>query len=272
MALSKQFHEYIIFPSSEIGFTHSDYLKHPATAFLRFTIEAKDAIVYCRKYFPKTKKIKIYNKNSRDALEHLTISMLPAIMGHFETYQKYLFARAFDLSIFLKNKPDIDKFITSHSITIDPQRLATYRQYGANSIGLLFSDSLPSWHNPDKVNMYFQLFKDSQGKPKNFYDNADKEQLKILWQLRHSIVHTGGTLSLADSYKVDILNSFGNRQLVFEETFIPDLCRRFHMLIKKSTFQIDQIFQDAILDNISNEIRKEIRDLFEVSGNKSWLK
>lgn len=75
---------------------------------MKYFVEAKSAINLCMRHFPKNKD-KNYQKDALDSLQHLVVASLPAIMGHFETYQRYLFAGMFDLSVFLKDF-DVDFF------------------------------------------------------------------------------------------------------------------------------------------------------------------
>ena len=155
-------------------------------------------------------------------------------MGHFETYQRYFFAGTFDLSVYLSGF-DVDDFFKKLSketnIQLDWPRLAAHRSTGASSVGTLLSDSMSGWHAPERVNKYFGCF----GLPHQVFNNDDKERLLTLWQLRHSIVHTGGTLSLADAQKVGSLNNFGGRNISFENNFIFEVSRKLHPLVQAST-------------------------------------
>jgi len=101
----KEFHEYLAPPTNaHVG--HDDYLNSPATAFLKYTVEAKSSVDLCIRRFTR-KAGGAYRKDSLDSLQHLVAAMLPAVMGHFETYQRYLFAGMFDLSAHLV-KFDVD--------------------------------------------------------------------------------------------------------------------------------------------------------------------
>src|SRR5674476_632871 len=145
----KEFHEYLAPPTNaHVG--HDDYLNSPATAFLKYTVEAKSSVDLCIRRFTR-KAGGAYRKDSLDSLQHLVAALLPAVMGHFETYQRYLFAGMFDLSAHLV-KFDVDAFLARLSkdqdLSIDPRRLAAYRGVGAQSIGLLLSDSVSGWQNP----------------------------------------------------------------------------------------------------------------------------
>ena len=126
---TKEFHEYLTTQDGTSHVSQSNYLKSPARAFLKYTIEAKSAIDLCVRKFPKNQDGR-YSKDSLDSLQHLTVAVLPSIMGHFETYQRYLFAGMFDYSIFLQNfniESFFDKLNKECNFEINPIRLAAYR-------------------------------------------------------------------------------------------------------------------------------------------------
>ena len=188
----KEFQSYLAEPTkAHVG--NGDYLASPASAFLRYAVEAKSSVDLCCRSFAK-KSDGSYRKDSLDSIQHLVAAMLPAMMGHFETYERYLFAGMFDLSSNL-TKFDVDRMLTRldnlGGLSIDPRRVAAYRGIGAQSIGLLLADSLSGWQWPERVNDYFETF----DLKRQFLANDDCRRLSVLWQLRHSIVHTGGTLS-----------------------------------------------------------------------------
>ena len=137
----KEFQEYLTDPG-RTHVSHREYVTSPATAFLKYTIKAKSSIDLCVNNFPK-KADSTYTKPSLDSLQHLVAAMLPAVMGHFETFERYLFAGVFDKSVYLYEF-DIDNFFAKLSktttITFDPIRLAAHRQIGASSIGILLAD------------------------------------------------------------------------------------------------------------------------------------
>lgn len=228
----KEFHEYLT-EASPSHVSHSDYIDSPATAFLKYSIEAKSAIDLCTRKFPKNNDGS-YSKDSLDSLQHLIVSILPAIMGHFETFERNLFAGIFDFSVYLRDF-NVERFFTDinrHTkLAIDPIRLSAHRGIGASSIGSLLADSLNGWHDPEKVNMYFNAFKLEY----QLFSTSDISKLNVLWQLRHSIVHTGGTLTLPDAQKVNELKAFGNKQIAFEKNFIFEVSRKLHPVVKKSS-------------------------------------
>ncbi|EPP4298122.1 hypothetical protein ACUP6R_003950, partial [Vibrio navarrensis] len=140
----KEFHQYLTTEHSDAHVSHDDYLQSPAVAFLKCTIEAKSSIDLCARHFPK-KQDNEYTKDSIDSLQHLVIATLPMIMGHFETYQRHLFAGMFDQSVLLE-KFEPERFFKALSgktnIVIDWVRLAAYRDVGSSSIGTLLADTM----------------------------------------------------------------------------------------------------------------------------------
>ena len=226
----KEFQSYLTGPTSaHVG--NEDYLGAPASASLRYAVEAKSSVDRRLRTFTK-KRDGSYRKDSLDSIQHLVAAMLPA-EGHFETYERYLFAGMFDLSAYL-TKFDVDKFLTrleKHGgLVIEPRRVAAYRSIGAQSIGLLLTDSLTGRQRPDRVNEYFNAFELSTVVQRSGLPQAGRPR-----QLRHSIVHTGGTLTLADAQKVPELASLGERKVVFEGLFITEVARKLHSLVKKAT-------------------------------------
>lgn len=270
MAKAKEFQQYLVEPTpAHVG--HFDYLKSPGTAFLKYTVEAKSTVDLCIRKFP-TKANGEYVKDALDSMQHLVVAMVPAIMGHFETYQRYLFAGMFDTSVYLE-KFDVDDFLKRLSkvseVSIDPLRLSAHRGLGAESIGLLMADSLGGWHDPDRVNICFDAF----GLKRQLFSNDSCNRLNVLWQIRHSIVHTGGTLTLPDAQKVKELSEHGNKKLVFENRFIYEISRKLHPLIKESTNGIGEPFKNRLKATTPQSARQKIDDLFTVKSPIAvWLR
>lgn len=268
--LRKEFHEYLT-DSSIAHVSHDDYLKSPAAAFLKYSVEAKSAIDLCIRHFPKNQDGN-YNKDAVDSLQHLVVAVLPTVMGHFETYQRYLFAGIFDFSVFLAGFK-VDEFFKKLSketnIQIDWPRLAAHRATGANSVGTLLSDSMSGWHDAERVNRYFNCF-ELQYVP---FSGDDIERLSTLWQLRHSIVHTGGTLTLADAQKVGSLKNSGGRNIAFEKNFIFEVSRKLHPLVQTATEGLGSAFMARLIGNLTEEDRTKIDTFFEVKTSVgAWLK
>lgn len=266
----KEFEEYLTNGSAcHVG--HDEYVAAPAVAFLRYLVEAKSAIDLCARNLPK-KGNGGFTQASEDAIQYLVVAALPGVMGHFETYQRYLFAGMFDLSVHL-DKFDVGCFFKALSketnIDLDWHRLAAHRASGAGSVGALLADSMNAWHNPDKVNKYFGCYR------LNFepFGNAERSRLKTLWQLRHSIVHTGGTLTLADAQKIRSLEGLGDRRIAFEKNFVFEVARKLHPLIKVATEGLGQSFRSRLVPTATAIERQKIDTFFEVRSSVAvWLR
>jgi len=243
----KSFHQYLAEPTSA-SISYDQYLTSPGTAFLKYANEVKDAIVLCKKSFPKNKGGE--KENSRQVLEHLIIAVIPAIMGHFETFQRFLFAGLFDFSIYIKGF-EIDRLLKKIAITIDQQKLSAYRGIGQLSIGILLADHITKWHTPKHVNDIFKAF----SLKTDIYSNDDQKQLSILWQFRHSIVHTAGTITHPDSKKISALNPLGGTQIAFSENFIYEVSRKLHPIVQKASTQIG----NEVLQNLNGEINSKTK-------------
>ena len=105
------------------------------------------------------------------------------------------------------------------------------------------------------------------------FSNDDVQDLNQLWQLRHSIVHTAGTLTRPDAQKVQSLNEFGGRNIVFSNKFIYELVRRLHSLV----FQSVDRYKAAFISNLSSVLttneNQNVLEFFKIESPKnSWLK
>lgn len=268
MAAKKDFEEYLV-ESEYSHVLHEDYVESPGSAFLRYSLDAKDSVNLCKRYFPK-KQDGSYTKDSQSSLEHLSSAMLPAVMGHFETFQRYLFAGIFEYSAYLNGFDAagfFKKMEKDSNFSINPTRLAAYRGFDA-PVGIVLADSMPGWHNPSKVNSYFQFF----GFPKQFFSNSDCRQLRILWQLRHSIVHSGGTLTLPDAQKVKELQEWGDYPVAFDNKFIFEVSRKLHPLIQEAIGRLESDFRAKLKKDVDKDASKAIKKLFQVKSQCAvWL-
>lgn len=207
------------------------YTNCPAEAFLTYVCDAFDSFTHCLNKFTK-KNDGSYNKDSEDSLRHISCAILGTLMGHFETFEKSLFAglveRSNHFSEFTPEKflKHFDKNCGGE-ISISVSRLLAFRGIQA-SVGFVIADSLKGWHNPSGVNSFFKAF----GIQQNLFSNGEISDLTVLWQLRHSIVHTGAWLTLPDSQKVKRLINYGDKPIVFDTQFINAVCRRLHKIVK----------------------------------------
>jgi hypothetical protein len=267
--MAKEFQDYIAEPTGR-EIEHDDYVESPATAFLEYTVEAKDAIKYCQDKF-ETKNDDSYTKDAQDSLHVLISAMLPAIMGHFETYQRYLFAGVFELSSyfedfspkrFFRNLEDsVDR-----NLDIDLVKLSAYRGMDA-PVGVLLADHL-SWHDPNRVNSYFKDF----GLEINTFSNDQCQKLKVLWQLRHSIVHTGGTITRPDAQEIPELEGFGGDPIIFEDQFVWEVSRRMHSLVDSATGRLETETRANLDTELPEDVSDRVDQLFRVDSSvTSWL-
>ena len=192
-------------------------------------------------------------------------------MGHFETFQRYLFAGIFEYSNLLADfDPEgfFRRLNKECSLEINPVGLAAYRGFGA-TVGILLANNLPGWHKPDRVNRYFRCF----GFDTQFFSNEDCRRLNLLWQLRHSIVHTGGSITLPDAQKIDELKPFGNKPIVFDEHFVFEISRKMHPLVKDATGRLKSCFRNQLSQSIDKKDESQINSLFEVKSSVGvWLR
>lgn len=274
----KEFHEYIgTAPASAV--TLSNYLVSPAVAFLKCVVNAKDAATMCQNQFNKTRDRKL-TKPALENLQNINAGLLAAIMGNFETFQKYLFSDMFEYSIYL-NKFDVKSFIqrltkvSNHSeISIDLQRFAAYRDNSVG-VGMILAENLKNWSAPGVVNQYFATFglKDAHGQQRALFSSDSIANLSVLWQLRHSIVHTAATITLPDAQKVAKLNSFGGRIIALEPQFIYEVARKMHNLVKEGVGNLQAAYVNNLKGNVPADVRRKIDDVFKVSSSCSvWLR
>ena len=106
-----------------------------------------------------------------------------------------------------------------------------------------------------------------------FLETMNVKKLRVLWQLRHSIVHTAGTLTLADSQKVSVLGAFGDKQIVFEKNFILEVSRKLHPIVKRATEGIGTAYKRKLKNNIEQPDLDKIDKFFKVTSSCSaWLR
>lgn len=279
---SRNFEDYII-EADHKPITLEDYAKSPATAFLRYVISAKDAATQCLLKFKTTAKEKKYTRDSLDSIHLINAGLLAAIMGNFETYQKYLFANMFEYSIYL-NRFDTTRFLKSlkesvkaeksTKFEVDFNRIAGYRDSKV-SVGLVLADQLSNWQSPSIVNLYFKSFglEDENRRKLEFYSNADKDKLSVLWQMRHSIVHTASTITLPDSQKVLSLNRFGGKVISLDTQFIYEVARKMHPIIKSATENMRSVYVHNLSAGTPADVLSKIKDVFKVSSTCNvWLR
>lgn len=279
---ARNFEDYII-EAEHKPITLEDYTNSPATAFLRYVVGAKDAANQCLLKFKTTARARIYTRDALDSIHLINAGLLAAIMGNFETYQKYLFANMFEYSIYL-NRFDITRFLKglkesvkaekSTKFEVDFTRIAGYRDSKV-SVGLVLADQLSNWQSPSIVNSFFKSYglADVHGHKLEFYSNADKEKLSVLWQMRHSIVHTASTITLPDSQKVYSLSRFGGKVISLDNQFINEVARKMHPIIKSATENMRNVYVHNLTAGTPADILAKINDVFKVTSTcNAWLR
>jgi hypothetical protein len=268
--MPKAFTDYITAPQDTAQNTLEDYAKSPGSTFLCEAVHISDAVNHCLRHFPK-KSDGDYNKDSRDSLFRLSAAALAGIMGHLETFQRFFFAGvfeltrlvpAFDVASYLK------KLEKEYRIEISLGVASSYRGEPA-PVGQILADSLGAWHDPERVNGYLRGLASNQVE---FYSNADVEDLRTLWQLRHSVVHTAGWVTLPDAQKIPALRKYGGRQILLEPQFIASVTRRLHPMLRASVNRFEAQFRADLPGTHSKAESRLINALFRVeSPRQSWF-
>ena len=245
------------------------YPETPASAFLTELIHLCDSVNHCRRLFTKTQTGN-YTKDSRDSLYRIQASTLAAAMGHFETFQRFLFAGVIEATRLI---PVFDfaecckKLEKDAGLSIDLPHMFAYRGQPA-PVGQLVSDSLPGWHDPHRVNRYYKAVLPDL----NFYAKAEAETLRTLWQMRHTIVHTGGWLTQPDAQKVTALNDFGDQPILLGGRFTETAGRRLHRIVRLSVDRLRTKFRAELPSDLESYEKIEIKKLFQVrSPRMSWF-
>lgn len=243
----KEFYEYIAEGSTK-GSSLLDYAESPATAFLKSVNEAKNASVAWLNKF-KQNKNGAYSIPAIRSIQIINAGLLATIMGNFETYQKYLFARVFEYTIYL-TEFDLAQFFRNINksnggeVNIDLARFSAFRD-NQTAVGLILADNLKNWQSAHCVNSYFRAFglRDAHNHQIDIISADTRESLSVLWQMRHSIVHTASTISIPDAQKIPKLHGFGDKVIALEPQFISEVARKFHPIIKEITDNIGDLFK-----------------------------
>ncbi len=265
MPAPKEFELYLI--GKVLCPTLEEYARSPATAFLRFAVEAKNAMERVRRHFPKSEGGR-FRREAEYSYQVITMAVLTLIMSHFETFQKFLFAGVIEYSQWI---PDfkVDDFIKKLSkkvdVSVDVDRLMAWRGTPV-PVGIILADSLPGWHHPVMVNDYFQTLVERRP-----YSNQSSLRLRTLWQMRHSIVHTAGVLTLPDAQKVSSLRDYGGKSLTTTRYFILEVARKLHPIIRHATNQVKDGFYGKS-PQIPQDKIATIHEFFRVHSSVSvWL-
>lgn len=243
-------------------FSLSDYTKKPAVCFLTQVVEAKNSFDYCKSKFPTGGGTRKLTKEAKDNLQQVTGPLFAATMGHFETFQKCFFAGLFDASRLLANWDSKSSLkVLGNEIELSPVRLSGYRGQGAQ-VGLLVADSLTGWHSPWTVTENFKCFESEL----NFFSKKESEDLEVLWQARHTLVHTSGWLTLPDAQKVKRLSSRGDSALAFDETFMLAFTKLMHRVVKSAVERLEKKLRPRLRSDLDASEKQEFDDLMKVDS------
>ncbi|WEY41530.1 hypothetical protein [Paraburkholderia sp. SUR17] len=198
------------------------------------------------------------------------MSSFAMMMSHFEMFQKNQFAQLVDTQDFMVDSDDmaLAKRLEKEGCAVTLHRILVGRG-SPREPGQIIADSLGSWHNPSRVNQYFQIIF-----PKlNVYSKPAIAELDLMWQLRHSIVHTGGVVTREDAVKVSQLRKFEDRKLVLEGEFIMEAGRRLHMIVKHATSLLETAVRDRFIRPEDGEDYEQIIQgiIGCNSSNHKWL-
>lgn len=243
------------------------YSVAPGSEFLKQILDIVDANTQCRRHFPK-KKNGDFTAAGDHSITQIAAGCLCTMMGHFELYQRFTFAGVVEYSIYLEGfdlSSAIRRLEKDSNVQISTAKLLAYRGSFATA-GQLIVDSLPGWHDPERVNRYLKAFL-----PKlNYYSNDEIDDLRILWQLRHTMAHAGGWLSIPDAQKVSALNPHKDHALFMKSRFIEAAVRRFHRIAPSCTRRLKDAFDEHVSPQFSRS--KRYNAFFNVtSPRRSWL-
>jgi len=266
----KKFSEYIESSAPGAESTLDEYARSPAHAFLVQVAHIFDAVNQCKRHFPK-KTDGTYTSDSQDSLYIISTAALASLMSHFETFQRFTLAGLIEVTRLIPNfKIEVccRKLEQVSRLNLSLVQISGYRGQPA-SIGRLVSDNLSGWHEPEKVNDHFKAI---MGSDFSFYSNKEIRELRVLWQLRHSIVHTAGWLTQPDAQKVKELNDFGNMPIKLGINFIPAVVRRMHPIVKRGINHLEEKYRVKLPTKLTQAEQEEISNLFNVdSPIASWL-
>lgn len=192
--------------------------KSHATAFLENLLQIRDA---ASKATQNTESMQIW-----------LCSLYSYAMGQFELYIRRQFTEVLNTSTFFNSYdstgiaerlrkagcvPTIESILVDSANEWEP--------------GWLISEAMPGWHDPEKVNQYFRvLFPDFC-----LYSIEQSERIRLMWQIRHLIVHTGGTITRYDARKNRLLHRLGDKKLHLSETSIDSLAHWLNAIVIDST-------------------------------------
>ena len=248
---------------------YEDFLASPFRAFLHQSVHLFDAFNSCRRHFARKPVRKAeYTKDSVHSMQEIASPLLVALMSNLELLQRCVFAKLFDLSSPLFSPDVLLQRLRQADIAIDMRHVVGYRGNEA-AVGNIVADALTGWHDPSKVNEYLMgLLNAGQ-----FYPDDVAQEIRVLWQLRHSIVHTGGTLTVPDAQKVEELGPYAGRAIVFRYQAVDGIVRWFHRALNTVRDGFFPKVRARFKTGYEGHVKHDINTLFKLdSPRASWLK
>jgi hypothetical protein len=250
-------------------FDRIDESHHPPINFLAESVHVMETVQFCEYQFSHEGDL---SANVEQMLWDIAASSFVLLMSHFEIFQRELFADI--VRIISYDNPSNDdaalaKRLEKVGCKLDIERVLAQR-YEPKNGGQLIADSMPGWHSPERVNGYFGvLLSQSQ-----FFSRTRCADLTLLWQLRHSIVHTGGWLSREDAAKVRALEFWGDKPILFKSSFIEEVVRQFHEIVEDGLKQLARGYKQIFLSKDYTAEHEDIAcDIFRVdSPRRDWLR
>lgn len=135
--------------------------------------------------------------------------------------------------------------------------------------GQIVADAMPGWHNPERVNRYFSAIFPKVA----FYSKEAVRELELMWQLRHSIVHTAGIITREDAGKIPQLRGYADRRIRLGTNFVPAVARRFHIMLKHSVGRLrNETKKSMEAAGVVEEIESLVDSIVGIdSPRRSWL-
>ncbi len=247
---------------------YQDFIEQPFYAFLRQAVHISDAFNECLRHFPK-KINDEYTKDALHSMQEIASPLLASLMSNIELFQRCLYAKLFDLTYFIPDfKPkNLAQALKNAEVEVGVLHLVSYRG-NPTAAGGIIADAMTGWHDPLRVNGYFKVLLNIEP----FYPEDVVQEISILWQMRHSIVHTGGTFTVPDAQKLEALNGLGGKAVVLRPLAINSLVIRFHKIL----CQVHQGFYPKVKSRFKTgyegDVKKQIDELFHLdSPRKAWL-
>jgi len=248
--------------------SHEGFLNQPFTSFLKQAVHLSDAFNHCKRHFPK-KKDGDYNKDSLHSLQEIAGPILASLLSNLELFQRSIYGGLFDLTHKIPefSSKGLIKGLRAAEVDVSIHHVIGYRGVKA-AAGDIVADALPGWHDPRKVNNYFKGLLNIEP----FYNAQRCNELSILWQLRHGIVHTGATLTPPDSQKAPELNMYSNRAIVFRPQMVEAVVIWFHKLLKEVHESFYPKVQARFTSGYTGDAKDALDELFKLdSPRKSYF-